>query len=186
MAEKIASRKRSTRKPRASKVSPSSNGKGNGSAGVAIPRATTGFDEDDVLVSGGGRAGTGFGRCGGRVLSTRLEQHICTKLSLAGVTHCHSPRHFEVRLADGSLAAYAPMIVLRGRGRQGKTVVVEAVEEIRTPMIEKIRAFRELHGAEFYVMMVAPEEIIDEIPLAAYDESCTTVDLPTLVSRLAE
>ena len=33
---------------------------------------------------------------------------------------------------------------------------------------------------------VAPEEVLDEIPLTAYDESCTTTDLDTLVGRLAE
>src|SRR5262245_49749100 len=77
-----------------------------------VPRATTGFDEDDVLLSGGGSRGAGFGRCGGRVLSSRIEQTVCDKLSRAGVTHSHSPRHFEVQLEDGAVAAYAPMVVL--------------------------------------------------------------------------
>lgn len=152
----------------------------------AIPRAMSAYDEDEFLLSGGSVAGSGFGRCGGRVLSSRLEQSLCDKLSRAGVTHSHSPRHFEVRIDENQLAAYAPMIVLRGRGREGKTVVIEAADERDTLTLGKIAAFREQMGTEFYVIFVAPEEVIDDIPLATYDESCTTTDLDTLVGRLSD
>src|SRR5262245_31224622 len=121
-----------------------------------LPRATTGFDEDDVLLSGGGSRGAGFGRCGGRVLSSRIEQTVCDKLSRAGVTHSHSPRHFEVQLEDEAVAAYAPMVVLRGRGREGKTVVIEAAGEAHGLTLRKIAAFRRRLGPEFYVIFVAP------------------------------
>ena len=151
-----------------------------------IPRATSGYDEDDVLLSGGGMRGASYGRCGGRVLSTRIEQNLCDKLSRVGVTHSHSPRHFEVQIDQDQVGAYAPMIVLRGRGRAGKTVVIEAAEEQDPVTLGKIAAFREKFGQEFYVVFVAPEEVLDEIPLTAYDESCTTTDLDTLVGRLAE
>lgn len=151
-----------------------------------IPRATSGYDEDDVLLSGGGMRGTGFGRCGGRVLSTLIEQSLCDKLSRAGVTHSHSPRHFEVKLDDKHVAAYAPMIVLRGRGRAGKTVVIEAAADTDSVTLGKIMAFRRKFGQEFYVMFVAPEDVLDDIPLAAYDESCATTDLDTLVGRLVD
>ena len=155
-------------------------------AAPAAPRAVSSYDEDDVLMSGGTVPGAGFGRCGGRVLSTLIEQNLCDRLSRVGVTHSHSPRHFEVQIDDDQLAAYAPMIVLRGRGREGKTVVIEAASEIDKVTLDKICAFRRKLGVEFYVIFVAPEEIIDDIPLMAYDESCTTTDIETLVSRLAE
>ena len=151
-----------------------------------IPRATSGFDEDDVLMSGGGMSGTGFGRCGGRVLSTLIEQSLCDKLSRAGVTHSHSPRHFEVQIDDKQVAAYAPMIVLRGRGRAGKTVVIEAADDTDPVTLEKIMAFRRKFGQEFYVVFVAPEEVLDDIPLDSHDESCATTDLDTLVGRLVD
>lgn len=153
---------------------------------TSVPRATSAHDDDDILLSGGGLPGAGFGRCGGRVLSTRIEQTLCDKLSRVGVTHSHSPRHFEVRIDDSALAAYAPMIVLRGRGREGKTVVIEAATERDTMTIGKIEAFRRKLGIEFYVIFVAPEDLLDEIPVSAYDESCATTDLDTLVSRLAD
>lgn len=161
------------------KVDPKSN------EGV-IPRATSGFDEDDVLLSGGGMRGAGFGRCGGRVLSTLIEQSLCDKLSRVGVTHSHSPRHFEVQIDDKQVAAYAPMIVLRGRGRAGKTVVIEAAAGADPITLGKISAFREKLGQEFYIVFVAPEEVLDDIPLGAYDESCATTDLDTLVGRLVD
>ncbi|MEM7203471.1 MAG: hypothetical protein AAF628_24620 [Planctomycetota bacterium] len=152
----------------------------------AIPRATSSYDDDDVLLSGGGSRGASFGRCGGRILSSQIEQSLCDKLSRVGVTHSHSPRHFEVQLEDESVGAYAPMIVLRGRGREGKTVVIEAAGEMQDLTLRKIAAFRRKLGPEFYVIFVAPEEILDEVSISVYDESCTTTDLDTLVSRLAD
>lgn len=126
------------------------------------------------------------GRCGGRVLGSKLEQQVCDLLSGHGVTHSHSPRHFEVRIDDKEVAAYAPRIVLRGRGREGKSVVIETVSEAGTAPYGKIAAFRRQYGAEFYVCFIAPEEVLDEVPMSAYDESSSTVDMHTLISRLAD
>lgn len=152
-----------------------------------VTRAVIGYDEDDLMLHGGGSRGASFGRCGGRILGSLLEQDLCNRLSLAGVTHSHAPRHFEVRMTElKTVAAYAPMIVLRGRGREGKTVVVEAAEAAETAVLNKITSFRAQYGPEFYVIFVAPEDSIDDIPIGAYDESCTTTDIHTLVSRLAE
>jgi hypothetical protein len=150
-----------------------------------IPRSAALIDDDDVLLSGGSVQGQAFGRCGGRVLSSALEQKVCNLLSNAGLTHSHQPRHFEVPISDHAVGAYAPLIVLRGRGRGGKTVVIECAEEVEG-ILGKIVAFRKKFGAEFYIIFVAPEEIIDLIPLSAYDESSVTTDLGTLINRLAD
>lgn len=159
-----------------------------GSQRVPIPRRVDFVldEDDDVLVSGGGLRNEGFGRCGGRILSSKLEQTLCDRLSDAGLTHSHQPRHFEVPLADEAVGAYAPLIVLRGRGRGGKTVVIESAEEIDPVLMLKIVAFRQKYGPEFYIIFVTPEEIIDLIPLAAYDESSVSSDLGTLINRLSD
>ena len=120
------------------------------------------------------------------MLSGVLEQRICGMLSDAGLTHSHSPRHFEVPVTEDSVGAYAPLIVLRGRGRGGKTVVIECVEQVEKPVLDKIVAFRKKFGPEFYVIFVASEEVIDLIPLSAYDESSVTTDLGNLINRLAD
>ncbi len=143
-------------------------------------------DDDEVLLSGGTILGHRFGRCGGRLLCSELERTICDLLSSAGLTHSHSPRHFEVPVTDAAVAAYAPLIVLRGRGRGGKTVVIECAVEVEPSILHKIVAFRKEFGSEFYVIFIAPEELIDLIPLAAYDESSVTTDLGTLINRLAD
>ncbi len=145
-----------------------------------------GFDEDDVLMSGGSHVGAIYGRCGGRILGSQLEQEVCDLLSRAGITHSHSPRHFEIRLNDETVAAYAPRIVLRGRGREGKSVVIETATDIAETPLEKISAFRQQYGSEFYFCFIAPEEVLDEIPISAYDEASSTVDMHTLISRLAD
>jgi hypothetical protein len=150
-----------------------------------VPRAVANLDDDDVLMAHGGGGG-GFGRCGGRLLSSRLEHQLCNRLGIAGVVHSHSPRHYEVRYQEGQVAAYAPMIVLRGRGREGKSVVIEGVEESTTPILRKISAFRGQYGQEFYVILVATDEVLDEVPLASFDESCSATNVNTLIARLAE
>jgi hypothetical protein len=150
-----------------------------------VPRAVANLDDDDVLMAHGG-GGTGFGRCGGRLLSSKLEQDLCNRLGMAGVVHSHSPRHYEIRFDDAKVAAYAPMIVLRGRGREGKGVVIEAVEDPSAPILRKIVAFRAQYGQEFYVILVGSDEVLDEAPMAAYDESCSAVNVNTLIARLAE
>lgn len=150
------------------------------------PRTLTIVDDDDAILSTGAGGGIGFGRCGGRVLHSQLEQTLCDSLTARGIAHSHTPRHFEVRIADKGVAAYPPMIVLRGRGREGKTVVLEGAEHADKPLFQKISAFREQYGSEFYVTFIADEELLDEVPLAAYDESCTLRDLNNLINRLAE
>jgi hypothetical protein len=150
-----------------------------------VPRAIANLDDDDVLMAHGG-GGAGFGRCGGRLLSSRLEQQLCNRLGIAGVVHSHSPRHYEVRYAEGQVAAYAPMIVLRGRGREGKGVVIEAIDEAKAPILRKVIAFRSQYGQEFYVILVASDDVLDEVPLASYDESCPSTNVNTLIARLAE
>ena len=136
------------------------------------------------MAHGGG--GGGYGRCGGRLLSSKLEQNLCNWLGMAGIVHSHSPRHYEVRYEEGRVAAYAPQIVLRGRGREGKSVVIEAVEDLKSPILRKIVAFRGQYGQEFYLIVVASDEVLEELSVTAYDESCSTTSVKTLIARLAE
>lgn len=152
---------------------------------VFLPRAVANIDDEDVLMAHGGGGG-GFGRCGGRLLSSKIEQSICHKLGLAGVVHSHGPRHYEIRFDDNRVAAYAPMIVLRGRGREGKSVVIEAVEDADAPILRKVVAFRAQYGQEFYIIFVANDDVLDEVTLTAYDESCAETNVNTLIARLAE
>jgi hypothetical protein len=151
-----------------------------------VSRALANIDDDDALMASGGGGGAGFGRCGGRLLASRLEQDMCNRLGMAGVVHSHSPRHYEIRFDDKRVAAYAPMIVLRGRGREGKGIVIEAIDDGQAPILEKVTAFRSQYGQEFYVILVGTDEALEEAPTASHDESCSAINLNTLIARLAE
>ena len=173
---KKTARKAPARKPR-------------GGAKVAEPPSRTipMVEEDDGMFSRGGGAvsGSGFGRCGGRILGSSLEQVLCNHLTGRGIAHSHTPLYFEVRLEDGKRAAYTPLMVLRGRGREGKTVVVECLESMDRSLLKKIQAFRDQYGAEFYLVFVAEEELLDELPLSAYDEATDLQHINSLIARLA-
>ena len=190
-AAKVTEGRKSTKKSEETTRPAASGSKGKVLARTAIarptfvPRAVANLDDDDVLMAHGG-GGVGFGRCGGRLLSSKLEQDLCNRLGMAGVVHSHSPRHSEIRYEDNKVAAYAPMIVLRGRGREGKGVVIEAVEDTDAPILRKIIAFRSQYGQEFYIILVGSDEALDEAPLASYDESCSSTNVNTLIARLAE
>lgn len=140
------------------------------------------FEADEELLPSGGA----FGRCGGREITNRIEQRVCDLLQSTGVAHVHSPRYFEVRLGEKVVGAYSPKIVVRGRGREGKTVVLESIVAKDDEQLPKIVAFRNQYGAEFYVVLVADEDVLDEISIRSYDESTTVNDLATFVGRLAD
>ena len=184
---KKAAKKASSRSaaPASRKARPAGTRSKTKERSIFLPRAIASVDDDNPLMAHGGGGG-GFGRCGGRLLSSRLEQDLCNRLSRAGVVHSHSPRHYEIRYENDRVAAYAPMIVLRGRGREGKGVVIEAIEDPKAAILKKIAAFRQQYGQEFYVILVADEDSLDEVSLAAYDESCSSNSVHTLISRLAE
>jgi hypothetical protein len=187
---KPAAKKTPTKKTEASAVANppakrASRAKTQAPSTIFLPRAVASVDDDNPLMAHGGGGG-GFGRCGGRMLSNRLEQQLCNRLGIAGVVHSHSPRHYEIRLDETKVAAYAPMIVLRGRGREGKGVVIEAIEDAQASILTKVVAFRAQYGQEFYVILVADDEVLDEVPLASYDESCSSTNVHTLIARLAE
>ena len=71
-------------------------------------------------------------------------------------------------------------------GGEGKGVIIEAIEDAKASILTKVIAFREQYGQEFYITLVADDEVLDEVPLAAYDESCSSTNVHTLIARLAE
>lgn len=140
--------------------------------------------EEDYFVAP--EKGRVYGRCGGRTIRSLMEKRICDMLSRLGVAHSHRPRRYEVRIEDGQIAAYSPCIVLRGRGREGKTAIIETLATLDLAHVGKIEAFRALYETEFYVILVAPGAVFDDMTKAAYDEAVLPSEVGSLVARLAE
>ncbi len=145
--------------------------------------AAFGLEEETIAPPVKGQT---YGRCGGRPLKSPLEQRLCQRLSEAGVAHSHAPRRYEVEIADGRLAAYAPGIVLRGRGREGKTSIIDPVAVWNETTIQKINAFRRHYSSEFYTILVAPSDIMSQVPESSYDESLLPGEIDALAARLSE
>jgi hypothetical protein len=151
--------------------------------GVFVSKRGIEFERDFVAPPEKGKI---YGRCGGRPLLSELEQRICQALSKHGLAHSHAPRRFEVKLEDNKVAAYSPTMVLRGRGREGKTMVIEVLPTLSEIQIKKIKAFRKLFEAEFYVTLVAPGPVLDEIFEKITDDEVLPSSIETLVARMAE
>ena len=140
-------------------------------------------EEDHFVVA---EPGESFGRCGGRTMTSKMEKRVCDMLSSAGVAHCHRPRRYEVKVDDKMIAAYSPCIALRGRGREGKTSVLEVLAELDAAHVSKLQAFRKLYESEFYVTLVAPGHVHDEVASDCRDEAVLPSELASLVARLAD
>jgi len=151
--------------------------------GVFVSKRGIEFEQDFVAPPEKGKI---YGRCGGRPLLSELEQRVCQSLSRHGLAHSHAPRRFEVKLEDDKVAAYSPTMVLRGRGREGKTMVIEVLPTLSEIQIKKIKAFRQLFEAEFYVILVAPGPVLDEIFERISDDEVLPSSIESLIARLAE
>lgn len=141
------------------------------------------FEEDYFLPA---EKGVSYGRCGGRPRKSPMEKRICEQISKLGLAHSHAPRRFEVKIDSKRMAAYSPCIALRGRGREGKTTILEVLAVWDDTHIQKIRAFRAIYKAEFFVIFVAPGSIVDRLAPDAYDEVVLPSELHNLITRLSE
>ena len=64
--------------------------------------------------------------------------------------------------------------------------MIECADDVGASIVRMIVAFREKFGPEFFVILVAPDDVLEDVPLASYDEACAAINLNTLISRLAE
>ncbi len=151
--------------------------------GIFVSKRGIEFEQDFVAPPEKGKV---YGRCGGRPLLSELEQRVCQCLSKHGLAHSHAPRRFEVKLEDEKVAAYSPTMVLRGRGREGKTMVIEVLPTLNETQIKKIKAFRKLFDAEFFVTLVAPGPVLDEIFEKISDDEVLPSSIESLIARMAE
>jgi hypothetical protein len=127
-----------------------------------------------------------LGRCGGREIRSPLERRVCQALSQAGVAHSHAPRRFEVTIQGDRMAAYSPCIVLRGRGREGKTTVIECMGALDSTYAQKVESFHKAYEAEFYVILVASLAVLEDLPPTAYDEGILPSEIESLIGRIAD
>ncbi len=157
-----------------------------GSPGAwVVPRQEVALEFEEGFFASQAK-GAEFGRCGGRELQSRMEREICDKLSRSGVPHSHRPRRFEVKLDGNRVASYSPSIVLRGRGREGKTVVIELLSSAEELRAKKLRAFHELYRQDFYVMCIAAESVLAQLDGRGMDAGIPPTEVDDLINRLAE
>lgn len=65
-------------------------------------------------------------------------------------------------------------------------MVIEVLPTLSEIQIKKIKAFRSLFEAEFYVILVAPGPVLDEIFEKISDDEVLPSSIDTLVARMAE
>ena len=84
------------------------------------------------------------------------------------------------------MAAYSPCMVLRGRGREGKTTEIECMGALDDVHAQKIGSFHKAYEAEFYVILVASLAVLEELPTSTYDEGILPSELESLIGRIAD
>jgi|GEM_PF-5623929 len=125
-----------------------------------------------------------LGWCGGRSIKSSLEREICDLLSTKGIPHFHRPRRFQVALNKNYVGAYSPTIIIRGKGREGKTLVIEAIEELKPLQIKKIASFREIFSQDFFLVVITNEKCIKGLPTDIADDFFIKKDLQEFIERI--
>jgi hypothetical protein len=126
-----------------------------------------------------------LGWCGGRSIKTILERQICDLLSSKGIPHFHRPRRFQVTLEDNFVGAYSPTIIIRGKGREGKTLVIEAIEKLSTLQLKKIASFRESFKQDFFLTVISTSSCYEALPENLADHFVRDKDLQEYIERIS-
>lgn len=115
--------------------------------------------------------------------STALEAQVCAEFARGGVAHEHRSLRFRIRDAEDRDAPFAPAIVAR-RGP-----ILFLVEPVPTPdeeAFDRFARFLEQHSPEIVFIVVTEDNLLGEIPAAAYDEIYTASNLAGLTRRIVE
>ena len=126
-----------------------------------------------------------LGWCGGRSLQTSLEKEVCNHLSLKGIPHFHRPRRFQVTLENDLVGAYSPAIIIRGKGREGKTLVIEVIESISNLHLKKISSFRKLFTQDFFLTVITTKKCFRNLPEGLADQIIHEKDLLEFIERIS-
>ena len=125
-----------------------------------------------------------LGWCGGRSIKSHLEREICDLLSVKGIPHFHRPRRFQVKLKEGFVGAYSPTIIIRGKGREGKTLVIEAIEKVSQLQLKKIASFREIFSQDFFLVVITSLRCQETLPNDLADDYVLRKDLQEFIDRI--
>lgn len=113
---------------------------------------------------------------------TKLEAAVCTEMERQKLPHEHRSLKFRVRDADGKETAYVPAIAAR---RGPILFLVEPLRSVRRQEeIASFSGFLEQHSPDIVFVVIAPDFLMDKVPLEAYDEIYGESGIGTMTARI--
>ena len=122
----------------------------------------------------------------GHVVRSQTEAALCEHLAAHAVPHEHGALMFEVQLARGRRATFAPDIVLTDARKEERAILVEAVASTRPGGgVRRLIAFLREFGPKYFLVVVAKRVLLHHIPEEAYDALVPLEDFAQLDALLA-
>jgi hypothetical protein len=106
----------------------------------------------------------------GHIVCSNMEAALCDYLSKAQAPHVHRSLGFDVPIGNNRFSLYVPSIVLTGVKKDGRAIVIEPVDSARPGGgVRRLQGFRQRHGGEYFVVVVARRALRPHLPDDAYN-----------------
>ena len=106
----------------------------------------------------------------GHIVRSNMEAALCEHLAKERQAHSHREGSFDVPIGHDRLGLYSPSIVLTESKKDGRAIVIEPVDSARPGGgVRRLQGFRQQHGEEYFVVVVARHGLHPHIPENAYN-----------------
>ena len=106
----------------------------------------------------------------GHIVRSNMEAALCDYLSKANEPHVHRTLSFDVPIGNNRFMLYVPSILLTEAKKDGRTIVIEPVDSARPGGgVRRLQGFRQRHGGEYFVVVVARRALRPHLPDSAYN-----------------
>jgi hypothetical protein len=106
----------------------------------------------------------------GHIVRSNMEAALCDYLSKANEPHVHRTLSFDVPIGNNRFSLYIPSILLTEAKKDGRAVVIEPVDSARPGGgVRRLQGFRQRHGGEYFVVVVARRTLRSRLPDTAYN-----------------
>ena len=123
----------------------------------------------------------GWAQPNGHIVRSNTEAALCDYLTAAMEPHIHASLHFDVPIGLNQYLLYIPSIILTHSKKAGRTILIQPLDSINPGGgARRLQGFRQQHGADYFVIVLARRALHTRIPEDAYDLLLPLQDLKPL------
>lgn len=121
----------------------------------------------------------------GHLVRSNAEAALCEYLLEMDFVHSHWSLNFDLPLGTEQLRLYIPSLTLDTLKDDGRIVIIEPIDSVAPGSgLRRLQALRQVHAAEYCVLIVARRPLHGRIPRNAYDHLFPLEDFVPLLAHL--